>query len=82
MDLTTYFKAEFAEHHDVARRSEAALAGAFAGLVDLDVVDQAQLDEVETEFRVDDLFERFVDVVWGQCRHNVKCRCGRLMLAR
>jgi D-sedoheptulose 7-phosphate isomerase len=33
MDLTAYFKAEFAEHHDVARRSEAALSGAFAGLV-------------------------------------------------
>ncbi len=34
MDLASFFKAEFAEHHDVARRSEAALAGAFAGLVD------------------------------------------------
>ncbi|HEY1310488.1 MAG TPA: SIS domain-containing protein [Pseudolabrys sp.] len=33
MDLTAFFKAEFAEHHDVARRTEAALAGAFAGLV-------------------------------------------------
>jgi D-sedoheptulose 7-phosphate isomerase len=33
MDLTAFFKAEFAEHHDVARKSEAALAGAFAGLV-------------------------------------------------
>src|ERR1700692_2405058 len=33
MDLTAFFKAEFAEHHDVARRSEAALASAFAGLV-------------------------------------------------
>src|SRR5476649_1295956 len=33
MDLTAFFKAEFAEHHDVARRSEAALSGAFAGLV-------------------------------------------------
>ncbi|MBI4366416.1 MAG: SIS domain-containing protein [Deltaproteobacteria bacterium] len=33
MDLTTFFKAEFAEHHDVARRSEAALSVAFAGLV-------------------------------------------------
>jgi D-sedoheptulose 7-phosphate isomerase len=33
MDLTAFFKSEFAEHHDVARRSEAALAGAFAGLV-------------------------------------------------
>jgi D-sedoheptulose 7-phosphate isomerase len=28
-----FFKAEFSEHLDVARRSEAALAGAFAGLV-------------------------------------------------
>src|SRR5476649_856307 len=33
MDLTAFFKAEFSEHHDVARRSEAALSGAFAGLV-------------------------------------------------
>ncbi len=33
MDLTAFFKTEFAEHHDVARRSEAALSGAFAGLV-------------------------------------------------
>jgi D-sedoheptulose 7-phosphate isomerase len=33
LDLTAFFKAEFAEHHDVARRSEAALAAAFAGLV-------------------------------------------------
>ena len=33
MDLAAFFKAEFAEHHDVARRSEVALAGAFAGLV-------------------------------------------------
>ncbi|HZL41430.1 MAG TPA: SIS domain-containing protein [Pseudolabrys sp.] len=33
MDLTEFFKAEFAEHHDVARRTEAALSGAFAGLV-------------------------------------------------
>jgi D-sedoheptulose 7-phosphate isomerase len=33
LDLTAFFKAEFAEHHDVARKSEAALAGAFAGLV-------------------------------------------------
>jgi len=33
MDLTAFFKSEFAEHHDVARRSEAALASAFAGLV-------------------------------------------------
>jgi D-sedoheptulose 7-phosphate isomerase len=34
VDLTKFFQAEFAEHHDVARKSEAALAGAFAGLVD------------------------------------------------
>jgi D-sedoheptulose 7-phosphate isomerase len=33
VDLTEYFKTEFAEHHDVARRSEAALADAFAALV-------------------------------------------------
>src|ERR1700688_4504456 len=33
VDLTAFFKAEFSEHHDVARRSEAALASAFAGLV-------------------------------------------------
>ena len=33
MDLTAFFKAEFAEHHDAARRTEATLAGAFAGLV-------------------------------------------------
>jgi D-sedoheptulose 7-phosphate isomerase len=33
VDLNAFFKAEFAEHHEVARRSEAALAGAFAGLV-------------------------------------------------
>ncbi|HEY0222889.1 MAG TPA: SIS domain-containing protein [Pseudolabrys sp.] len=33
MDLTAFFKSEFAEHHDVARRTEAALAGAFVGLV-------------------------------------------------
>lgn len=33
MDLAAYFKAEFSEHHDVARRTEAALSGAFAGLV-------------------------------------------------
>src|SRR3990172_6382418 len=33
LDLAAFFKAEFAEHHDVARRSEAALSGAFAGLV-------------------------------------------------
>ena len=33
MDLAEYFKSEFAEHSDVARRSEAALSGAFAELV-------------------------------------------------
>jgi D-sedoheptulose 7-phosphate isomerase len=33
MDLSAFFKSEFAEHHDVARRTEAALADAFAGLV-------------------------------------------------
>jgi D-sedoheptulose 7-phosphate isomerase len=33
MDLTAFFKAEFAEHHDTARRTEATLASAFAGLV-------------------------------------------------
>jgi D-sedoheptulose 7-phosphate isomerase len=32
VDLAAFFKAEFAEHHDVARRTEAALAAAFAGL--------------------------------------------------
>ena len=33
MDLSAFFKSEFAEHHDVARRTEVALAVAFAGLV-------------------------------------------------
>jgi D-sedoheptulose 7-phosphate isomerase len=33
VDLAAFFKAEFTEHHDVARRTEAALQGAFAGLV-------------------------------------------------
>jgi D-sedoheptulose 7-phosphate isomerase len=33
VDLNAFFKAEFAEHHEVARRSEAALAEAFAALV-------------------------------------------------
>ena len=33
MDLAAFFKSEFAEHHDVARRSESALAGAFVGIV-------------------------------------------------
>ncbi len=33
MDATAFFKAEFAEHCDVAWRTEAALAGAFTGLL-------------------------------------------------
>jgi len=33
LDLAAFFKAEFAEHHDVARRAEAALSNAFAELV-------------------------------------------------
>jgi D-sedoheptulose 7-phosphate isomerase len=33
VDVIGFFKAEFAEHHDVARGTEAALAGAFAGLL-------------------------------------------------
>jgi len=33
VDLAEFFKAEFAEHHDVARRTETALSRAFAGLV-------------------------------------------------
>lgn len=33
MDVSAFWKADFAEHHDVARRTEAALAGAFAGLL-------------------------------------------------
>lgn len=33
VDLTTFFKAEFAEHSDVTRRTEAALSDAFAKLV-------------------------------------------------
>ena len=33
MDVPGFFKSEFAEHHAVARASEAALAGAFAGLL-------------------------------------------------
>src|SRR5262245_4627824 len=33
LDLTTFFKAEFAEHTDVTRRTEAALSDAFAKLV-------------------------------------------------
>jgi D-sedoheptulose 7-phosphate isomerase len=33
VDLAAFFKAEFAEHHNVARATETALASAFAGLV-------------------------------------------------
>jgi D-sedoheptulose 7-phosphate isomerase len=33
LDLAAFFREEFAEHHDVALRTEAALASAFAGLV-------------------------------------------------
>jgi len=33
VDLAAFFKAEFAEHNDVARRTEAALSDAFAKLV-------------------------------------------------
>jgi D-sedoheptulose 7-phosphate isomerase len=33
MDLAAFFKSEFAEHGEVARKTESALAGAFAGLV-------------------------------------------------
>ena len=33
MDLAAFFKAEFAEHHDVARRSEGALSDTFGRLV-------------------------------------------------
>jgi D-sedoheptulose 7-phosphate isomerase len=33
MDLAAFFKSEFAEHGEVARKTEAALTGAFAGLV-------------------------------------------------
>jgi D-sedoheptulose 7-phosphate isomerase len=33
LDVAAFFKAEFAEHHDVARRTEAALSKVFAGLV-------------------------------------------------
>jgi D-sedoheptulose 7-phosphate isomerase len=33
VDLAAFFKAEFAEHHDVARRSEAALSDSFGELV-------------------------------------------------
>ena len=34
MELSAFFKAELAEHHDVARRTEAALSGAFAAAVE------------------------------------------------
>jgi D-sedoheptulose 7-phosphate isomerase len=33
MDLGAFFKAEFAEHHDAARKTEAALSDAFATIV-------------------------------------------------
>ncbi len=33
MDLAAYFKSEFAEHNDVARKTEGALQAAFAGMV-------------------------------------------------
>jgi D-sedoheptulose 7-phosphate isomerase len=33
VDLAAYFRSEFAEHHDVARRTESELSDAFAGLV-------------------------------------------------
>lgn len=33
MDVPGFFKAEFAEHHDVARATESALVGQFAGLL-------------------------------------------------
>jgi len=33
LDLAAFFKAEFAEHHDVARRSEGALSDTFGRLV-------------------------------------------------
>jgi D-sedoheptulose 7-phosphate isomerase len=35
MDLSEFFRAGFAEHHDVARRAEETLSGAFAGLVEV-----------------------------------------------
>ncbi|MGA7972019.1 MAG: D-sedoheptulose 7-phosphate isomerase [Pseudolabrys sp.] len=34
MDLAAFFKAEFSEHHDVARRTEAALGDAFVAAVE------------------------------------------------
>lgn len=33
MDVAAFFKSEFAEHHDVAKRTEAALAKSFADLL-------------------------------------------------
>lgn len=33
VDVSAFFKAEFAEHHEVARRTEATLSGAFAELL-------------------------------------------------
>lgn len=33
MDLNSFFKSEFAEHHEVTRRTEAALESAFADLI-------------------------------------------------
>ena len=33
MDVAKFFKSEFAEHHEVARKTEAALMDAFAGLL-------------------------------------------------
>lgn len=33
MDVAAFWKAEFAEHHEAARRTEAALADAFAGVL-------------------------------------------------
>jgi D-sedoheptulose 7-phosphate isomerase len=33
MDLTAFFNSEFAEHHDVAHKTQDALAASFAGLV-------------------------------------------------
>src|SRR6267154_586192 len=33
MDIAAFFKSEFVEHHEVARKTEAALGAAFAGLV-------------------------------------------------
>jgi len=33
MDVAAFWKAEFAEHHEAARRTEAALADGFAGLL-------------------------------------------------